>query len=137
MAIVTDLEALNREVTDIMLRHYGDRLAKIILYGSYARGDFHDGSDVDYLVLLDDENVSAFNEVATTAADRNAYYLEHFIHISAFVASQSQFLTSNRLFYREVKKDGKPVYERRPKSVHQESRRVSGERQNSSSYRVS
>lgn len=124
MAIVTDLEALNREVTDIMLRHYGDRLAKIILFGSYARGDFHDGSDVDYLVALDEDNVSAFREVLATAADRNAYYLKNFIHISAVVVSHNQFLTSDRIFYREVRRDGKSIYERGLKPVYQESRRI-------------
>ncbi|GAB3895730.1 hypothetical protein GCM10028803_12550 [Larkinella knui] len=112
MAIVTDLETVHREVTDIMKRHYGDRLAKILLFGSYARGDFHEESDVDYLVLLDEENVSPFKEVTTTAADRNAFYLETSITISAVVVSLGQFLTSNRIFFREVKRDGKCIYER-------------------------
>ena len=118
MAIVTDLEALNREVTEIMLRHYGDRLSKIILFGSYARGDFHDDSDVDYLVALTDTSVSSFREVSTTAADRNAYYLKNFVHISAVVVSDNQYISSNRIFYREVRKDGKPIYERGLKSLH-------------------
>ena len=112
MAVVTDLETVHRKVTDIMKRHYGNRLAQIFLFGSYARGDFHEESDVDYLVLLNDENVSPFKEVSTTAADRNAYYLETFITISAVVVSLSQFLTSNRIFFKEVKRDGKCIYER-------------------------
>lgn len=32
---------------------YGDRLKGLLLYGSRARGDVHDESDYDYLVLLD------------------------------------------------------------------------------------
>ncbi len=124
MAIVTNLEALNRDVTEIMLRHYGDRLAKIILFGSYARGDFHDDSDVDYLVVLTDDSVSSFREVSTTAADRNAYYLKNFVHISAVVVSDKQYTSSNRIFYREVRKDGKPIYERGFKPLHQESKRI-------------
>lgn len=132
MAVVTDLDKLNQEVTEMMLRHYGDRLAKIILYGSYARGDFNEESDVDYLVLLNEENVSAIKEVATTAADRNAYYLKTFIHISAIVASYHQFLTSDRLFYREARREGKQIYERRPKSLPQEGERLFGKCQNHS-----
>ena len=31
----------------------GDRVKKIILYGSYARGDFNSSSDIDILVLTD------------------------------------------------------------------------------------
>jgi len=33
---------------------YGDKLKDIILYGSYARGDFTEGSDIDLIILLRD-----------------------------------------------------------------------------------
>ncbi|GAB3731244.1 nucleotidyltransferase domain-containing protein [Spirosoma lituiforme] len=124
MAVVEDLDGVNQEVTDIMERHYGDRLDKIFLFGSYARGDFQEESDVDYLVVLNDETVSPFKEVATTITARNDYYLKTFIAISAVVVSKNQFLTSNRIFYREVRKDGKCIYERRPERLHQKSRSV-------------
>lgn len=35
-------------------RIYGDTLRDIILYGSYARGDFTKGSDIDLIILLKD-----------------------------------------------------------------------------------
>ncbi len=31
---------------------YGDRLVRLVLYGSHARGEAHAGSDVDLLVVL-------------------------------------------------------------------------------------
>ena len=31
----------------------GDKLDKVILYGSYARGDYDDESDIDIMVLAD------------------------------------------------------------------------------------
>lgn len=31
----------------------GSRVKKIILYGSYARGDFNDSSDIDIMILTD------------------------------------------------------------------------------------
>lgn len=34
---------------------YGDRYAGIVLYGSYARGEAVEGSDVDLLLLLEGE----------------------------------------------------------------------------------
>ena len=40
----------------------GDRLKKIILYGSYARGDYNKSSDIDILVLTD-YNPSQFYSV--------------------------------------------------------------------------
>jgi len=33
--------------------HYGERLKGVILFGSEARGDAEEDSDVDFLVLLD------------------------------------------------------------------------------------
>lgn len=32
---------------------YGSHLRRVILYGSYARGDFRTDSDVDIMILLD------------------------------------------------------------------------------------
>ena len=31
----------------------GDRVKKIVLYGSYARGDFNEESDIDIMILTD------------------------------------------------------------------------------------
>ena len=31
----------------------GNRLKKIVLYGSYARGDYHKNSDIDIMILTD------------------------------------------------------------------------------------
>ena len=40
--------------------------AKVILFGSQARGDYHEGSDWDILILLDKQNLSPsdFDEFA-------------------------------------------------------------------------
>lgn len=35
----------------------GNRLRKIILYGSYARGDYNKSSDIDIMILTDLNNV--------------------------------------------------------------------------------
>lgn len=43
------LLAFNNQVKEIL----GNRLKKIILYGSYARGDYNEKSDVDLMILTD------------------------------------------------------------------------------------
>jgi predicted nucleotidyltransferase len=43
------LETTKKELSAL----YPQRLKGIILYGSYARGDYAEGSDVDLLLLLD------------------------------------------------------------------------------------
>ncbi len=116
MAIVADLNAVHADVIDVMKRLYGDRLARIILYGSYARGDFHDESDVDYLVVLNDEHVSTFTEVAITRPALNKVFDDSGIDVSVFVVSNEKLTTSTLFFYRQVRKDGICIYERRPES---------------------
>lgn len=41
------------ETIKIIEKNLGSHLKEIILYGSYARGDYKDYSDVDLLILTD------------------------------------------------------------------------------------
>lgn len=48
MKIKELLEEFKKEIEKL----YGDRLKQIILYGSHARGDFTEESDIDLLIVL-------------------------------------------------------------------------------------
>jgi predicted nucleotidyltransferase len=48
---------------------FGERVASVTLYGSYARGDAHEDSDVDVLVLLDRVDPADDRAVTDLAAD--------------------------------------------------------------------
>jgi len=51
-----DMNILNRllvKITDHSKELFGDKLKNVILYGSYARGDFDEESDIDVMVLVD------------------------------------------------------------------------------------
>ena len=51
------MELILEKYTNMAKELYGNHLKKIILYGSYARGDYHNDSDVDIMLLVDlDEN---------------------------------------------------------------------------------
>ena len=57
-AFVKNSQEIMKEFAREVGRILGDSLSKIILYGSYARGDYHDGSDMDLMILTnltDDE----------------------------------------------------------------------------------
>ena len=43
---------IERYVSEIH-KIYGSHVKKIILYGSYARGDFSQNSDIDIMILTD------------------------------------------------------------------------------------
>jgi predicted nucleotidyltransferase len=50
------IRAVLEEVKERLIKIYGRKLKGIILYGSYARGDFEDSSDIDIIILLEDMN---------------------------------------------------------------------------------
>ncbi len=50
---IKDIEEILKKAKSTLQKIYGKRLKGIILYGSYARGDAVEGSDIDLIVLLD------------------------------------------------------------------------------------
>lgn len=65
------------EIESNLLKIYGHKLKKIILYGSYARGEQVPGSDLDVMVLLsmDEEDYRQYREkVLDLAVDLTTRY---------------------------------------------------------------
>ena len=102
---------LARYVTEVK-KIYGTHLKSIILYGSYARGDFTPESDVDIMVLVDlpaDKIDECSDELAEVDYEYNVNYdiwmmpvvknVEHFNH---WVAAYS--------FYSNVQREGVVLY---------------------------
>lgn len=50
-------------------QRFGSRVAAISLFGSYARGDAHEDSDIDCLVLLDRVDAADDRAITDLAAD--------------------------------------------------------------------
>ena len=48
-----ELESLLKNLKNVLFKIYGDNLKSIILYGSYARGDNDNESDMDIMILVD------------------------------------------------------------------------------------
>lgn len=89
-------------------RLLGQDLSKIILYGSYARGDFQENSDVDVMILvkLSPEKIEHIESpIFDLAFDIE---LEHGIHISPIIKNEDQFeyWADVLPFYRTVRKEG-------------------------------
>jgi predicted nucleotidyltransferase len=56
------------EVKDKLKNLYGENLVEVILYGSYARGDYNEHSDIDLLVIL--KNLSSPGEEIDNIVDK-------------------------------------------------------------------
>jgi uncharacterized protein (UPF0332 family)/predicted nucleotidyltransferase len=83
---------------------FGERLHRLILYGSYARGEATPRSDIDVLVVLDGEtDRSDTEQVHEVMLDlRNEYGA----HVSPLVTSRERFDTYNQPLYRNVRAEG-------------------------------
>ncbi len=88
---------------------YGERLSKVILFGSYARGEEKETSDIDFLVVLRDKKISAFSEIEKINNVIYGMMLKYGKVISFVPTTEEKFEKSPNHFYRLVKKEGKPV----------------------------
>ncbi len=52
MCTRSELNILLKKVSEVYKSVYGEALVRVILYGSYARGDFSEDSDVDIVALV-------------------------------------------------------------------------------------
>ena len=106
-AVDFDLTALVAEFKQAMQALYGDRLANVILYGSYARGDFHAESDVDFMVVLRGGELNRLQELERTT-DVLVHLLDKYGRlVSLMSTTEDIYYTNNFLFYQNVRRDGK------------------------------
>jgi predicted nucleotidyltransferase len=90
----------------------GDKLEKVILYGSYARGDFNEESDIDILVIAHIPQKDCCEAGVNIREFIWEFELEHDIMISPHVTGSKVFYTySDTLpFYMNVVKEGVELY---------------------------
>ena len=87
---------------------YGTHLKRVILYGSYARGDFRPDSDIDVMILVDTDRAGVSpleKKICDVTYDFND---EHGTDIMPVVQSNTHFDYWKKadMFYRNVEKDG-------------------------------
>ena len=84
---------------------YGERIKKVILYGSYVRGEATRDSDIDVLVLVD-QSLNPF-EVRESLSDLLFdILLEEGELISVIAVPEQSFENYNSPFMLNVKKEG-------------------------------
>lgn len=103
---------INEYVTTIK-KIYGTHLKQVILYGSYARGDFNADSDVDVMVLVDlpEDKLGEFSDdLSELGFD---YNVDHDIWFMPVVKNIDHFNYWRQTypFYSNVAKEGILLYE--------------------------
>ena len=92
---------------------YGSHLKRVILYGSYARGDFRADSDVDIMILLDITDIEAkafFDRLIDITFD---YNMEYDMDIKPAVKNEKHFQkwVADYPFYANVNREGVNLYD--------------------------
>ena len=104
-------ELLQRYVKDI-LRIYGKALHSVILYGSYARGDFRADSDIDIMILVDLSDAEIHEKSRRLSDVTFDYNFDNDIAIMPIVKNTAHFNQWLRAypFYNTIRKEGVKLY---------------------------
>lgn len=89
-----------------MTELYGNRLSRLILFGSYAKGEENEDSDIDLLVILKDKDISVFSEIEKINKEAYPIILESGKIISFIPTTEQAFQNSTNYFYRRIKQEG-------------------------------
>ncbi|HYU31838.1 MAG TPA: nucleotidyltransferase domain-containing protein [Thermoanaerobaculia bacterium] len=105
MAYLTrDLVNVIAELRKRLEELYGSRFHDLLLYGSYARGEADEGSDVDLLVLLDGP-VDTGLEIKRTSNISAPLSLAHDILLALMPVDYEAYQKGKTSFLRIVRKD--------------------------------
>jgi len=99
------IKSLINRIKAQLMKMYGGKIKKIILYGSYVRGDSTRDSDIDVLVLID-QSLNPFQVRDSLSDLLFDILLEDGEHISVIVVPESFYDNYNSPFILNVKKEG-------------------------------
>jgi len=85
-----NIKNLLAELKQGLSKIYGDRLKAVYLFGSYARGDYHKGSDLDVMIVLDTYK-SYWDELVCSAELASDLSLEYDVTVSRMIMTEEQW----------------------------------------------
>ena len=93
------------EMSDRIYRIYGKELDKVILYGSYARGDQTSESDVDIAVVIRKDSEQMHDELFDLVVD---YELDLAVTLSVVPIEYDNFVEWSKVlpFYKNIDREG-------------------------------
>ena len=108
----TLLQSLMQQYVSNVQNIYGSHLRQIILYGSYARGDYNAESDVDIMILLDipDMEIKQYrHQLSDMTFDFN---MDHDVDVKPIAKNETHYRKwmDNYPFYANIDRDGVTLY---------------------------
>jgi len=104
-----EIEHILKEFREKVEKLYGKRLKKIILYGSYARGQANDEhSDIDLAVVLDGD-ISPGKEIDRMIDIITDINLDYGVLLSVYPVSENDYRSVNSPLLLNVRREGIPA----------------------------
>jgi predicted nucleotidyltransferase len=110
--LVTQRKRIPQEAIDDVVRQIAEKFhsQKIILFGSYARGDFRPESDVDLLVVMETELKETRQALLIEQSlDVDLFGLDLIVRTPKILAER---IAQGDWFLRDILRYGKVIYER-------------------------
>lgn len=104
------LEELNiqnilKETKESLKKLYGSRLKDLILYGSFARGEEREGSDIDLMIIING-SINHFEEIKKIVDVTYDIGLKYNILLSVYPISEDRYRSQDTTFLLNVKEEG-------------------------------
>lgn len=108
----TEINIIMKKAVDKIRALLKEDVYKIVLYGSYARGDFNTESDIDMMVILncEKEKVAEYRKQVSKLASRIG--LEYDIELSILLRDKNTFEQGKIMmpFYKNIQQEGIALY---------------------------
>ena len=103
-----NLSHILREVRERLAELYGERFRGLLLFGSYARGDAREESDIDLLILLDTVGSYA-QEVERTSSIVGQISLKYGVSLSRVFVTAQRWQSAQTAFFDNIREEAVPA----------------------------
>jgi uncharacterized protein len=110
-----EIKSLLSEISEKFRETIKDKLVELVLFGSYARGNPEQYSDVDIFVLIDDSDKNIKNYSNALDDFEHDLTLKYGVLVSTIMVNYKRFEEYKDVlpFYMNVEKEGVKIYERK------------------------
>lgn len=106
------IDRVKEEVTEMIKAETGNALKSIILYGSCARGDYNDDSDIDIAVLFDADRSGVEDYLDGMSLIATKLALKYIVVANIICLPYEEYLNKRTWykFFRNIDREGEILY---------------------------
>ena len=111
MCTIRQVSIISEQMKECYKSVYGGDIVEIILYGSYARGDYSSESDIDIVAIVKGDRLELQKKLKTIWVMSAEIGLENDVIVSPMVIPYDEFLRYRKVlpYYRNIVEEGKRI----------------------------